>query len=233
MGETKATEKFTVETTSKKEFKGMMSTTIMEYMELAGLVNEFFKQIFKDYDGCRPIETDGQRMPVIISFVPRSDNGVGAISAVEEIAKVEAKNGNTVSNYVNTILSKSLNGGESFRLTDAAKDIISKYIITLPGQNGVDWRTITNQTVVANYMNSSIEYRVANIDLNLLMEDIFDNEGKDFKYDVHVMRNAMAGINAHNSRMIEIAKADPAVVREFNAKYFTTATTVADDFIIR
>lgn len=233
MGNEATEKKYTVESVQKKEFKGMMSTTLVEYRELAEIINEYFRQIFKDYKGCRPIIYDGQRISVMMAFVPGLNNKIGAIAGVEEIQKVEAAKGNNiVANYINSSISRANNQGEHFTLTQAAKDILKDYIITLPNVKNIEWSAITGQHVVGTYQNSSIEYRVINIDLNLLIADIYDAGNKKYTYNVSIMRNAINGMNVHNSKMFEIVRADNLVVAEINNKYFSIPLAEGDDFII-
>lgn len=225
---------FTVESVQKKEFKSMMSTTLIEYVEMAEMVNEYFRQIFKDYVGCKPLYLEGQRVSVLLSFAPGANNSCGAVAAVDEISRVNAASGNNIiANYINSDLDRHTTGGERFTLSPAAKDILRKYIISLPGSKDINWGAITGQHVSGGYQNSVISYRVTNIDMNLLVKDIFNSDGKKYAYDVHIMKNALDGFNAHNSKMFEITRADEVVVGETNAKYFAYPLGGVDDFIIK
>lgn len=226
--------KYTVESVQKRDFKGMMTTTLVEYRELAEIINEYFKQIFKDYKGCRPMIYEGQRISVLLAFVPGLNNNIGAIAGVEEIQKAGAAKGNNIiANYINSNISRAVNNGEHFTLTQAAKDILKDYIITFPNAKDINWSNITGQHIVGTFQDSSVEYRVINIDLNLLIADIYDSGDKKYTYSVNIMRNAINGMNVHNSKMFEIVRADNLVVAEINNKYFAYPLNDGDDFIIQ
>lgn len=172
-------EKVTLKIDKKKKFKPIFSTTVVNYNELGELINELIAPMFKDYAGAQPVVENGV-VSAMLEFIPGTDNGFGGIEAtikIEDDAKTETNS--TVAAYIISQNIKKSYNGDSFKLTEAAQDLLSKYI-NFPA-NQIQWNMYTSQHVQPSngYTTNRVLYYVTRLDIGIMLHDIYDNENND------------------------------------------------------
>lgn len=222
-------EEVVVKTEGGTPFDGMLDVTILSYTEIAQLVNKLFVNIFSDYNGCKPIVNNNQ-VTVLLQFVPNRGTGskdkIAACESIRNISKGESH----IERFLMMSNMNSVPGEEQFVLTKTAKDILKKYFRE---PSSLNWSMLTYQDFARGMHRSDmIEFNLKDLDLNLILEDVFEKKGNDYSYNVTLLDNVYG--YGMNDLLFKIERADDTVTKKIYSKYYNIpmATTGGTDVII-
>lgn len=206
-------EEFKVDVTQYEPFPNLMDIGSLSTATLMKKVNGFFKQVYKDYAGCRitPLPNGAglntelfftklqQENPEPATEYAFTENAPGQDSPIEML------------NKLNSIA--RVNQRKMFYITKEGKDLLSKFF---PGNGKVDWSQVIGETTENIGFTSCTYAIVGGLDIIKILPYLFgdkDDEGNWYNYQLNIAR-PISQIGANINNLLIINRISNKTIRE-------------------
>lgn len=178
------------------EFDGVMKSKLTTTISLAKTVNQLFRPVFTDYEGCIIAPDQFGQLQAALYFKDKGMNGrdnsiktlvpvterVQGTSPIDRIARMNLRNSN-----------------KSYDVSEDTKEILSEFIYSRGDK--VNWSQHIVEQTERNYNGYSIYVKVIGIDLVRLVRKIYGGkiDGSRIDYNVSIVKpigmSMVGGVN--------------------------------------
>lgn len=168
------------------EFDGVMKSKLTTTISLAKTVNQLFRPVFSDYEGCIIAPDQFGQLQAALYFkdkpmVTREDSIKTLVPVTERVQGTSA---------IDRITRMNLrNSSKSYDVSKDTKDILSEFIYTR-GNSKVNWNQHIVEQTERTYNGYSIYVKVIGIDLVRLVRKIYGGkiDGSRIDYNISIVK---------------------------------------------
>lgn len=181
-------------------FDGMVKSKLMTTKDLGVLINSLFKSIFFDYEGSTVIVENGG-INVALYFRDRgTDDGQRYRGVIPTVAP---KSANQTSIKERIIRLNASAKGNSYMLSQEAKDILTEFVFSRHGINKnaqIDWNQYVSEVIEGGGMFGGVQtinVKVSNIDVMKVLRKLYGNKSDDsfVDYNISIIKPVINGMN--------------------------------------
>lgn len=165
------------------EFKGTLNGSITTSVDLAKTINNLFKSVFGDYEGCVIIPNHMGQVNITLYF---KEKGAGNILPLA--VQTRSNSMNPADRIKNMRLR---NRNKTYRLSDELMEVLEQFIDT-PKRGNVDWNRRVheiNENVYGGFNN--IYVQVDDISIRKILKVLYgseDKQGNKLDYNVSIVK---------------------------------------------
>lgn len=172
------------------EFDGLLKTKFTTTVELAKMVNEIFRPVFSDYEGCLVLPNQMGGFDTVVYFCDKGvqDERLKALRPV-----VQQGNQLNISQRISNINRRFQN--KTYELTDDAKDVFSEFMVKERNSNKVRWNQLVVEKAENNYNSCVIHVQLNGIDIMKIIKKIYGSSVKGNRTDYSMKLERGIGMN--------------------------------------
>lgn len=171
------------------EFDGLLKTKFTTTVELSKMVNEIFRPVFSDYEGCLILPNQAGGFDTVVYFCDKGvkDERLKALRPV-----VQQGNQLNISQRINNINRRFQN--KTYELTEDAKDVFGEFIIKERNVNKIRWNQIVTEKAENNYNSCVIHVQLRGLDIMKIIKKIYGASVKGNRTDYSMKLERGIGI---------------------------------------
>lgn len=198
------------------EFDGVLKSKISTTLDLCTTINELFKPIFVDYEGCVILPDSVGNLGLFLYF--KDINRYPAEGQYKALQLLGQKKCNTTAmQRINNFNTRTRS--KTYELTDDCKDLLSEF---MPNNKGkINWNSFVVEQTQNEGSMYSIYVRVAGLDLNKIIGKLYGRKnkaGNPVEYCIQLKNPVgyagMMNPQLQNNYMVIIQQLDTNEVRE-------------------
>lgn len=159
------------------EFDGLLKTKFTTTVELAKTVNEMFRPVFSDYEGCLILPNQMGGFDTIVYFC---DKGIQD-ERLKALRPVVQQGNLNISQRINNLNRRYQN--KTYELTEDCKDIFSEFMVKERNSNKVRWNQLVVEKAENNYNSCTIHVQLNGIDIMKILKKIYGSTVKGNRTD--------------------------------------------------
>lgn len=168
------------------EFDGVMKSKLTTTISLSKTINQLFRPVFVDYEGCIIAPDQFGQLQVALYFKdkgqPMNTESIKTLVPVTE--RVQG------SSAIDRIMKMNLrNSSKSYDISKETKDILSEFIYTR-GNAKINWNQHIVEQTERNYNGYSIYVKMIGLDLVRLVRKIYGGklDGSRIDYNISIIK---------------------------------------------
>lgn len=186
--------------TEPQPFDGVMKSKLTTTLALSKIVNQLFRPVFSDYEGCIIAPDAYGQLQVALYFKDKgmtgSDDKVKSLIPVIERVKGTSA--------IDRIMQMNLrNSSKAYDLSKDTKDILSEFIYTR-GNAKVNWNQHVLEQTERQYNGQIIYVKVVGLDLVRLVRKIYGGkiDGSRIDYNISIIKPIGADVQGINQNFL-------------------------------
>lgn len=181
-------------------FDGVMKSKLTTTIALSKTINQLFRPVFSDYEGCIIAPDAYGQLQVALYF---KDKGmIGGEDVIKSLFPVTERIKGT--SAIDRVMQMNLrNSSKAYDLSKETKDILSEFIYTR-GNSKVNWNQHIVEQTERQYNGQVIYVKVVGLDLVRLVRKIYGGkiDGSRIDYNISIIKPIGADMTGFNQNFL-------------------------------
>ena len=181
-------------------FDGVMKSKLTTTIALSKTINQLFRPIFSDYEGCIIAPDSYGQLQVALYF---KDKGMrGTDETIKTLIPVTERVKGTTA--IDRVMQMNLrNSSKSYDISKDTKDILSEFIYTR-GNSKVNWNQHILEQTERQYNGYTIYVKIVGLDLVRIVRKIYGGklDGSRIDYNISIIKPIGADVNGFNQNFL-------------------------------